>query len=106
MSPEKTSEQVLHLLEQQGFAAAGTLKQQLHDAGMTVGEDTDEEQLMRNALAFHGQQITGWRQAIHQDGSLTTEQKLLKRYELLSEHVQRGRFPGCLFIAEIGSAPV
>lgn len=66
MSPEKISEQVLHLLEQQGFAAAGTLKQQLSELGILVGEDTHEEQLMRDALAFHGQQIAGWRQDIRQ----------------------------------------
>ncbi|KFD21058.1 TetR family transcriptional regulator [Tatumella ptyseos ATCC 33301] len=105
VSPEKISEQVLHLLEQQGFAAAGTLKQQLGELGILVGEDTHEEQLMRNALAFHGQQIAGWRQDIRQDSSLTTEQKILKRYELLSEHVQRGRFPGCLFIAACSAFP-
>ena len=104
MSPENISEQVLHLLEQQGFAAAGTLKQQLSERGITVG-DTDEEQLMRDALAFHGQQISGWRQSIRQDSSLTTGQKILKRYDLLSEHVQRGRFPGCLFIAACSAFP-
>ncbi|GAA0479474.1 MULTISPECIES: transcriptional regulator [Tatumella] len=105
MSQEQILEQVLLLLEQQGLAAAGNLKQQLQARGAELPEQTSEELLLRDALDFHGRQISEWRERITQDEALTSSQKLLMRYTLLEEHVRRGRFPGCLFIAACSIYP-
>ena len=39
------------------------------------------------------------------DERLSAAQKLLARYDVLAEHVSKGRFPGCLFIAACSFYP-
>ncbi|WP_294902965.1 division control transcriptional repressor DicD [Tatumella sp. UBA2305] len=105
MSQEQVHEQILLILEQQGLAVTGNLKQQLQDRGITADEALSEEILLRDALEFHGRQIGEWRKQIEHNTELSQIQKLLMRYTLLEEHVQRGRFPGCLFIAACSVFP-
>ncbi len=105
MSQEQVHEQILLILEQQGLAAAGSLKQQLQALGALPDEALSEEILLRDALEFHGHQISEWREQIEQNAELSQIQKLLMRYTLLEEHVRRGRFPGCLFIAACSVFP-
>ena len=105
VSQEQVHEQILLILEQQGLAVTGNLKQQLQHRGITADEALSEEILLRDALEFHGRQIGEWRKQIEHNTELSQIQKLLMRYTLLEEHVQRGRFPGCLFIAACSVFP-
>ncbi len=105
VSQEQVHEQVLLILEQQGLSATGSMKQQLEALGTALPEQISEETLLRDALEFHGRQVGEWREKIEQNPDLSLIQKLLMRYTLLEEHVRRGRFPGCLFIAACSAYP-
>ncbi len=50
-------------------------------------------------MRYHGQQIDTWRRQVLLSKELDGEQKLLARYQVLSEQVQKGRYPSCFIIA-------
>ncbi len=60
---------------------------------------TDKEAILYDALRYLSQQIDVWRRQLMLDETQTAEQKLLARYQALSECVKNNRYPGCLFIA-------
>lgn len=59
----------------------------------------DKEALLYDALRHMSQQVDTWRRQLMLNEELTPEQKLLARYNALTECVSNHRYPGCLFIA-------
>ncbi|WP_312241232.1 division control transcriptional repressor DicD [Pantoea sp.] len=108
MQREQILEHALNVLEQNGLVAT-TLPQLAGDNGLTEQQLQrywpDREALLYDALRYHGQQIDVWRRQILLDETLDSAQKLLARYQVLSEQVSKGRFPGCLFIAACSFYP-
>lgn len=108
MQREDVLEQALQILEQKGLTdttlemvAAAT-----DNAPQALARFwPDSEALLYDALRHHSQQIDAWRHQLINDTTLTTEQKLLARYETLSNCVSNQRYPGCLFIAACSVYP-
>ncbi|WP_130833545.1 division control transcriptional repressor DicD [[Erwinia] mediterraneensis] len=109
MQREQILEHALNVLERHGLAAA-SLDQLAAETGLDAAQLQrywpDREALLYDALHYHGQQIDTWRRQIALDTALSHEQKLLARYHVLSEQVNKGRFPGCLFIAACSFYPL
>ena len=108
MQREQILEHALNVLEQNGLATT-SLPQLAGDSGLTTEQLQrywpDREALLYDALRYHAQQIDVWRRQILLDDALNSAQKLLARYQVLSEQVNKGRFPGCLFIAACSFYP-
>ncbi|MFH8133113.1 transcriptional regulator [Pantoea osteomyelitidis] len=108
MQREQILEHALNVLEQNGLATT-SLPQLAGDSGLTTEQLQrywpDREALLYDALRYHAQQIDVWRRQILLDDALNSAQKLLARYQVLSEQVSKGRFPGCLFIAACSFYP-
>jgi len=106
---EQILEHALNVLEQSGLAATTSLTQLAGETGLEAEQLTrfwpDRDALLYDALRYHGQQIDSWRRQVQLDEHLSAEQKLLARYQVLSEYVSKGRFPGCLFIAACSFYP-
>jgi len=107
---EQVLEHALNVLEKNGLAATTSLLPQLAahcDMTLTQLEALwpDSDAMLYDALRYHGQQIDSWRHQVLLSEQLDGEQKLLARYHVLSEQVQKGRFPGCLFIAACSFYP-
>ncbi|RPH28615.1 transcriptional regulator [Buttiauxella warmboldiae] len=102
MQREDVLEHALHVLEREGIAST-TLEMVATQADYPVKEIRnfwpDSEALLYDALRYLGQQIDVWRRQLTLNEELSLEQKLLKRYEALTECVNHNRYPGCLFIA-------
>lgn len=109
MPREQTLEHALNVLEQCGLAATTSLPQLAGETGLTTEQFErywpDRDAFLYDALRHHGQQIDNWRRQVQLNGHLSAEQKLLARYDVLAEHVRKGRFPGCLFIAACSFYP-
>ncbi|AIR87656.1 MULTISPECIES: division control transcriptional repressor DicD [Pantoea] len=109
MQREQILEHALNVLEQSGLAATTSLQQLAGETGLAPEHLErywpDRDALLYDALRYHGQQIDSWRRQIQLNEHLTAQQKLLARYDVLSEHVSKGRFPGCLFIAACSFYP-
>lgn len=110
MQREQVLEHALNVLEKNGLAATTSLLPQLatsSDMTLTQLEALwpDSDAMLYDALRYHGQQIDTWRRQVLLSEQLDGEQKLLARYHVLSEQVQKGRFPGCLFIAACSFYP-
>ncbi|MBU5377599.1 MAG: transcriptional regulator [Pantoea sp.] len=110
MQREQVLEHALNVLEKNGLAATTSLLPQLaasSDMTLTQLEALwpDSDAMLYDALRYHGQQIDSWRRQVLLSEQLDGEQKLLARYHVLSEQVQKGRFPGCLFIAACSFYP-
>ena len=109
MQREQILDHALNVLEQNGLASTSSLKILAEE--MRLSEQqleqfwADRDALLYDALQFHAQQIDSWRQEVLQNSALRPEQKLMARYEGLNEHVTKGRFPGCLFIAACSFFP-
>ncbi|QHA86980.1 division control transcriptional repressor DicD [Serratia rhizosphaerae] len=108
MQREHVLDTALGLLEQQGLANT-TLEMLAEKLGVQPADFKpywpDAEALLYDCLRHHGQQIDAWRRQLQLDESLTPQQKLLARYDVLAEYVQNGRYPGCLFIAACSFFP-
>lgn len=108
MQREQVLSSALALLEKQGMATT-TLAMLAEKLGVTQHELTpfwpDCEALLYDCLRYHGQQIDTWRRQLQLDETLSPQQKLLARYDVLAEYVQNGRYPGCLFIAACSFFP-
>lgn len=105
---EHVLDTALGLLEQQGLATA-TLEMLAEKLDVQPGDLKrfwpDREALLYDCLRYHGQQIDTWRRQLLLDESLSPQQKLLARYDVLAEYVQQDRYPGCLFIAACSFFP-
>jgi len=99
---EDVLEHALHVLERVGIAST-TLEMVANEADYPVKEIRqfwpDTEALLYDALRYLSQQVDIWRRKLILDDELSLEQKLLKRYQALTECVNNQRYPGCLFIA-------
>ncbi|MCT4708165.1 transcriptional regulator [Enterobacteriaceae bacterium H16N7] len=99
---ETVLEHALHVLEREGIAST-TLDMVAAEADYPVTEISNfwpnSEALLYDALRYLSQQIDVWRRQLALNEELSLEQKLLKRYEALTECVNNHRYPGCLFIA-------
>ncbi|EPK0250533.1 division control transcriptional repressor DicD [Serratia marcescens] len=108
MQREHVLDTALGLLEQQGLAIA-TLEMLAEKLDVQPGDLKrfwpDREALLYDCLRYHGQQIDTWRRQLLLDESLSPQQKLLARYDVLAEYVQQDRYPGCLFIAACSFFP-
>ncbi|MGP2944015.1 division control transcriptional repressor DicD [Serratia ureilytica] len=108
MQREHVLDTALGLLEQQGLATA-TLEILAEKLDVQPGDLKrfwpDREALLYDCLRYHGQQIDTWRRQLLLDESLSPQQKLLARYDVLAEYVQQDRYPGCLFIAACSFFP-
>ncbi len=95
MQREQILEHALNVLEQNGLAATLSLEN-LAGSGLPSEQLRlfwpDRDALLYDALRYHGQQIETWRRQILLDASLSADQKLMARYEVLSEQVSKGRF--------------
>lgn len=102
MQREDVLEHALHVLERVGIAGT-TLEMVANEADYPVKEIRqfwpDTEAVLYDALRYLSQQIDVWRRQLILDDELSLEQKLLKRYQALTECVNNQRYPGCLFIA-------
>lgn len=108
MQREQVLDTALKLLEKQGLATT-TLEMLSEKLGVQLSELKpfwpDREALLYDCLRYHGQQIDTWRRQLLLDETRSPQQKLLARYEVLAEHVQNERYPGCLFIAACSFFP-
>ena len=99
---ETVLEHALHVLEREGIAST-TLDMVANEADYPVTEISNfwpnSEALLYDALRYLSQQIDVWRRQLALNEEMSLEQKLLKRYEALTECVNNHRYPGCLFIA-------
>ncbi|HEI8867918.1 transcriptional regulator [Serratia sp. AKBS12] len=108
MQRELVLDTALGLLEQKGLATT-TLEMLAEKLGMQPSDFKpfwpDREALLYDCLRHHGQQIDAWRRQLLLDESLSPQQKLLARYDVLTEYVKNDRYPGCLFIAACSVFP-
>ncbi|KFK92523.1 MULTISPECIES: transcriptional regulator [unclassified Serratia (in: enterobacteria)] len=108
MQREHVLDTALELLEKQGLATT-TLEMLAEKLGVQLSALKpfwpDREALLYDCLRYHGQQIDTWRRQLLLDESRSPQQKLLARYDVLAEHVQNERYPGCLFIAACSFFP-
>ncbi len=105
---EQVLSSALNLLEQKGLANT-TLEMLAKEVSVEVSDLArfwpDREALLYDCLRYHGQQIDTWRRQLQLNETLKPKQKLLARYQTLSEQVQQLRYPGCLFIAACSFYP-
>ncbi|MFZ1873377.1 transcriptional regulator [Serratia sp. D1N4] len=108
MQREQVLDTALELLEKQGLATT-TLEMLAEKLGAQLSTMKpfwpDREALLYDCLRYHGQQIDTWRRQLLLDETLSPQQKLLARYDVLTEHVRNERYPGCLFIAACSFYP-
>ncbi|MFI8414888.1 division control transcriptional repressor DicD [Serratia sp. NPDC078593] len=108
MQREHVLDTALELLEQQGLATT-TLEMLAEKLSVQPTDFTpfwpNHEALLYDCLRHHGQQIDTWRRQLLLDESLSPQQKLLARYDILAEYVKNERYPGCLFIAACSFFP-
>ncbi|MCY0800073.1 transcriptional regulator [Providencia rettgeri] len=97
----------LNQLEIQGLSASTeNLLHEIESDFSTIRQFwPDDEALVYDCLRYHGQQIEVWQRQTLLDESLNPQQKLMARYQQLSEKVREGRFPGCLFISACNYYP-
>jgi AcrR family transcriptional regulator len=99
---EDVLEHALHVLEREGIAST-TLEMVAAEADYPANEIRnfwpDSEALLYDAIRYLSQQVDVWRRQLMLNEELSLEQKLLKRYQALTECVNNDRYPGCLFIA-------
>lgn len=109
MQREQILDHALNVLEQNGLAATSSLAILADDMQLSLAQLEqfwpDRDALLYDALRFHARQIEEWRHDILQNDALRPDQKLMARYEGLNEQVNKGRFPGCLFIAACSFYP-
>lgn len=102
MQREQVLEHALQVLEEKGLANT-TLEMVADRANYPVEEVIrfwpDREALFYDALRHLNEQVEAWRRQLLHNDELSIEQKLLYRYQALTECVSQNRYPGCLFIA-------
>lgn len=102
MQREDVLEQTLHVLEREGIARI-TLDTVAKEAHHPVAEIRqfwpDEEALLYDALRYLSSKVEVWQRQLMLNEELPAQQKLLQRYQALTECLNKQRYPGCLFIA-------
>lgn len=102
MQREDVLGETLQLLEIQGIAST-TLEMVAERVDYPLDELMrfwpDKEALLYDALRYLSQQVDTWRRQLKLNDELTAEQKLMARYNALTDCVRNHRYPGCLFIA-------
>lgn len=108
MQREHVLEHALEVLELNGLAQT-TTEMIAERAGVTPEELRrfwpDREALFYDALRYHSEQIESLRRRLIYDDCRSPQQKLLARYQALSDCVDKNRYPGCLFIAACSFFP-
>ncbi|WP_406705613.1 transcriptional regulator [Sodalis sp.] len=108
MQREHIRDRALSLLEQRGFARV-SLPMLADELALPLAQLSvywpDREALHYDCLRYHAGQVDEWRNRVRQDDTLDAQQKLLARYQILAEHVEQRRYPGCLFIAACSFYP-
>ncbi|MFG6656791.1 transcriptional regulator [Scandinavium sp. M-37] len=102
MQREEVLGKALQLLELKGIA--DTTLEMVADATDTQLDALkrfwpDKEALLYDVLRYLSQQVDIWRRQLMLNEELSSEQKLMARYNALTECVSNHRYPGCLFIA-------
>ncbi|MFP2239592.1 transcriptional regulator [Pseudescherichia vulneris] len=102
MQREEVLGKALQLLELKGIA--DTTLEMVADATDTQLDALkrfwpDKEVLLYDVLRYLSQQVDIWRRQLMLNEELSSEQKLMARYNALTECVSNHRYPGCLFIA-------
>lgn len=106
MQREDVLGEALKLLELQGIANT-TLEMVAERVDYPLDELRrfwpDKEAILYDALRYLSQQIDVWRRQLMLDETQTAEQKLLARYQALSECVKNNRYPKlsiyrCLYV--------
>lgn len=102
MQREEVLEQALHVLEREGIA--NTTPEMVAAAVQRPTEEIqrywpDREALLYDALRYLSQRVDAWRRQLIYNEELSAEQKLMARYQALTDCVSQDRYPGCLFIA-------
>ncbi|WP_075182775.1 transcriptional regulator [Pantoea sp. 1.19] len=109
MQREQVLEHALGVLELHGLSPEISLEMMAGDTSCSATDLRrfwpDREALLYDALRYHGEQIDAWRHQLLHDTSLSAQQKLLRRFDTLSEYVSNQRYPGCLFIAACSFYP-
>lgn len=102
MQREQVLEHALHVLEEKGLANT-TLEMVAARANYPAEEIIrfwpDREALFYDALRYLNEQVEAWRRQLLHNEELSIEQKLLYRYQALTDCVSQNRYPGCLFVA-------
>lgn len=102
MQREDVLDQTLHALERRGIAGI-TLELVAKETGYPVAEIRqfwpDEEAMLYDALRYLSNRVEVWQRQLMLNEELSTQQKLLQRYEALTDCLTKQRYPGCLFIA-------
>ena len=102
MQREDVLDQTLHILERKGIAAI-TLELVAKETGYPAANIRqfwpDEEAMLYDALRYLGNKVEAWQRQLMLNEELSAEQKLLHRYEALTDYLNKQRYPGCLFIA-------
>ncbi len=102
MQREDVLEHTLHVLEREGIARM-TLDIVAKEAHRPVTEIRqfwpDAEALLYDALRYLNSKAEAWQRQLMLNEELSVQQKLLQRYQALTECLNRQRYPGCLFIA-------
>lgn len=102
MQREDVLEHTLHVLEREGIACI-TLDTVAKEACHPVAEIRqfwpDEEAMLYDALRYLSSKVEVWQRQLMLNEELPAQQKLLQRYQALTECLSKQRYPGCLFIA-------
>lgn len=107
MQREQVLNSVLQLLEQHGLGC--NIEILLNKLKVEFNKSRqfwpNNEALLYDCLRHHSQQIENWQRQIQLNDQLSPEEKLLARYNQLTQKVSDNRFPGCLFIAACSIFP-
>lgn len=102
MQREDILEQTLYLLEYEGIAriSLDTIAKKTHHSVAVIRQFwPDEEAMLYDALRYLSSKVETWQRQLMLDETLSIQQKLLQRYQAISECLSKQRYPGCLFIA-------
>lgn len=102
MQREEVLEHTLHILEREGIARI-TLDIVAEESQQSVAEIRhfwpDKEAMLYDALRYLSSKVEAWLRQLMLNEALSIQQKLLQRYQALTECLNKQRYPGCLFIA-------
>lgn len=102
MRREEVLEHTLHILEREGIARI-TLDIVAEGTHHSVAEIRqfwpDKEAMLYDALRYLSSKVEVWQRQLMLNEELSPQQKLLQRYQALTECLHKQRYPGCLFIA-------
>lgn len=102
MQREDVLQHTLHILEREGIASI-TLDIVARETHHPVAEIRqfwpDKDAMLYDALRYLSSRVEAWQRQLMLNEELSVQQKLLQRYDALTECLNKQRYPGCLFIA-------